>query len=75
MPAKKAARTKKAATKAKAERTDEKAEVIAMTKLQGRYVARNHEGYWLAAAHRTGLRQHPRHQRRREDRVVQERRG
>jgi hypothetical protein len=40
---------------------------------QGRHARGDHEGYWLAAAHRTWLREHPGQQGRGEDRVVQER--
>jgi len=37
---------------------------------QRRHTRGDHECHWLAAAHRTRLRQHPRQQGRREDRVV-----
>jgi len=53
--------------KAKVDRDDEAG--------QGRNPGRDHESNALAAAHRAGLRQHTRQQGRREDRVVQKRRG
>jgi hypothetical protein len=74
--AKKAGSAKKAAGKPNADRTNKKAEVIEMMKrTKGASLPENRESHWLAAAHRAGLRQHPRQQGRREDRVVQERCG
>jgi hypothetical protein len=58
-PGKKAARAKKSAGKPKADRPNKKAQVTDDETRQGRDVGRDHEGHGLAAAHRSGVRQHP----------------
>jgi len=71
---KKAPRAKKAAAKAKADGSNKKSEVLTLDEAsQGRNVGRDHKGHGLAGAYSTRLRQHPRQERRREYRIVQER--
>jgi hypothetical protein len=75
-PAKDAGRAKKTARKPKSDGTNKKAEVTAMMKhAKGAKLAEIVKATGLAAAHGAGVRQHPRQQRRGNDRVVQERRG